>query len=148
MEEEKISWFYVQSTNLWLMESSYSIFLRAFGQRPSKRLLRKLWSQGGIVELPARIKSLLRERKGGKESRVHSKHINNGIMGCSREAIWGWRVFITQERGNIQEENGIMGWWRLVGKELGVSSDGESPIGVEGVTNMGMCLGNTLVGFK
>lgn len=133
--EKKTPWFYVQATNSWIMESSYSIFLRVFGSRPSKRLLRKLWSQGGIVELPARIKSLLRERKGGMESRVRSQHINNGIMGCSQEAIWGWRTFINQEKGNSQEENGIMGGWRWVGKDLGISPDGETSTGMDGMTN-------------
>lgn len=42
------------------------------------------------------------------------------------------------ERGKSHEENGgngIMEWWRLVGKNLGISSDGESSIGMDGTTN-------------
>lgn len=61
--------------------------------------------------------------------------------------------FVTQERrkgGNGQEENGgngIMGWWKLVGKDLGISPDGESSTGIDGMTNrtrecaLGMPLG-------
>lgn len=42
------------------------------------------------------------------------------------------------ERGSSQEENGrdgIMGWWRLVGKDPGISSDRESSPGIDGTTN-------------
>lgn len=28
-----------------------------------------------------------------------------------------------------------MGWWRLVGKDLGISSDGESSSGIDRMTN-------------
>lgn len=115
------------------MESSYSIFLRDFGSRPSKRILRKFWSQGGIVEFPAWIKSLLREGKGGMEPRVHPKNINNGIMGCSL----GDEGFLLARKGEQPS-----GKWNygVVGREFGM----------DGMTNrnsLGM-LGWDLIQFQ